>query len=76
MSTVHPDTETLTRLESGLLNPYVISALAVFVLMMLLGLIMRMGQGSWINVRPDIFYQLMTAHGAAWWARWGSLRAR
>ncbi len=64
MSALHPDNETLTRGEGLVLNLYVISALAVVVVMMLFGLIMRMAQGTWINVPPDIFYQLMTAHGA------------
>ena len=64
MSTVHPHDETLTRGEGIVLNLYVISALAVFVVMMLLGLVMRMAQGTWINVAPALFYQLMTAHGA------------
>ncbi len=40
-----------------------ISAL-VFVLMMLLGLLMRMGQAQWLDIPPHIFYQIMTAHGA------------
>ncbi len=40
-----------------------ISAL-VYVLMMLLGLLMRMGQATWLNISPEMFYQIMTAHGA------------
>ncbi|MGH8267569.1 MAG: cbb3-type cytochrome c oxidase subunit I, partial [Steroidobacteraceae bacterium] len=64
MSTMHPDNESLTHGESVVLNLYVISALVVFLLMMLFGLVMRMAQGTWINVPPNIFYQLMTAHGA------------
>lgn len=40
-----------------------ISAL-VLVLMMLLGLVMRSGQATWIGIDPSIFYQIMTAHGA------------
>lgn len=39
-------------------------SIVVFVLMMLLGLIMRMAQGALIDVPPDLFYQIMTAHGA------------
>ncbi|MGH8303984.1 MAG: cbb3-type cytochrome c oxidase subunit I [Steroidobacteraceae bacterium] len=64
MSTMHPDNESLTHGESVVVNLYVISALVVFLLMMLFGLVMRMAQGTWINVPPNIFYQLMTAHGA------------
>lgn len=40
-----------------------ISAL-VYVLMMVLGLLMRMGQATWIGLLPNLFYQIMTAHGA------------
>ena len=40
-----------------------ISAL-VYVLMMLLGIIMRTGQAQWLNLPPNLFYQVMTAHGA------------
>jgi cytochrome c oxidase subunit 1 len=31
--------------------------------MMVAGLILRMGQAQWILLPPDIFYQIMTAHG-------------
>lgn len=41
-----------------------ISAL-VYVLMMVFGLLMRMGQAEWISISPDLFYQIMTVHGAA-----------
>ncbi len=36
----------------------------VLLLLMLFGLLMRIGQAQWINVPADLFYQLMTAHGA------------
>lgn len=36
----------------------------VFLLMMLAGLVMRMAQGTWIQLSPDIFYQVLTLHGA------------
>lgn len=64
MSTVHPDSEALSGSERVVLNLYVVTALAVFLLMMLFGLAMRMGQGTWLDVPPNIFYELMTAHGA------------
>lgn len=38
-------------------------SIVVFLLMMLLGLIMRMVQGSLLDIPPDLFYQIMTAHG-------------
>ncbi len=47
----------------GVLTYLAISAL-VFVLMMLLGLVMRLAQATWLGVPPNIFYQVMTAHGA------------
>lgn len=56
--------EGLTRGERAVLLLYIVSALAVFVLMMLLGLCMRMAQGTWIDIAPDLFYRIMTAHGA------------
>ena len=39
-------------------------SVVVFLLMMLLGLIMRMAQGALLDISPDLFYQVMTAHGA------------
>ena len=62
---LYPANEALTRRERVVFDLYVISALLVFVLMMLLGLTMRVGQSAWIGVAPDVFYQMMTAHGAA-----------
>ncbi len=38
-------------------------SVVVFSLMMLLGLVMRMAQGGLVGVPPDLFYQVMTAHG-------------
>ena len=40
-----------------------ISAL-VFVLMMVLGLLMRLSQATWLELTPNLFYEVMTAHGA------------
>ena len=40
-----------------------ISAL-VYVLMMLLGFVMRIAQAQWLEITPNLFYQIMTAHGA------------
>src|SRR6185312_8843252 len=47
---LYPANEVLTRGERVVLNLYVISALLVFVLMMLLGLTMRTSQSTWMNV--------------------------
>lgn len=35
----------------------------VLLLMMLFGFLMRLGQGGLIELPPDLFYQVMTAHG-------------
>ncbi len=43
---------------------YLGTTLVVLLLMMLAGLLMRAAQASWIQIPPDIFYQLMTVHGA------------
>lgn len=36
----------------------------VFLLMMILGLLMRSAQGNLIHMEPELFYQVLTAHGA------------
>lgn len=36
----------------------------VFALMMLLGILMRATQAQWLSIEPELFYQLLTAHGA------------
>lgn len=64
MNALRLEKETLTRGERVVLGLYVVSSLIVFVLMMLLGLCMRMAQGTWFDIAPDLFYQIMTAHGA------------
>src|SRR6188472_638176 len=64
MSTLYPDTEALTARERGALNLYLVSALGLFILLMAFGLTMRLAQSSWIAIAPNIFYQIMTAHGA------------
>ncbi len=65
MSVLHQPAEALSRQERVVLNLYAITGLAVIVLMMVGGIAMRMSQGTWIELPPDIFYQIMTAHGAA-----------
>ena len=37
----------------------------VFLLMMLVGLLMRLAHSRWLPIDPDVFYQLMTMHAAA-----------
>lgn len=43
---------------------YIGTAGLVYVLMMLAGAFMRAAQGTMIDIDPEIFYQLMTVHGA------------
>ena len=62
--TLYPQSERLPRGERITFNLYMVSALLLFVLMMTLGLIMRMGQGLWLNVPPDLFYRILSMHGA------------
>ena len=49
--------------RTGVLTYLGISA-AVYVLMMSLGLVMRLTQATWLEVPANLFYQVMTAHGA------------
>ncbi len=48
-------------------HPLVVAYLAigalVFLLMMLLGVLMRLSQAGYVPLPPDLFYQVMTAHG-------------
>ncbi len=62
--TMYPDSERLDGGERTAFNLYLITSVALFVLMMLLGLIMRMSQATWLSVRPDIFYRILSMHGA------------
>ena len=64
MSTLYPDTETLAAGERKVLNLYLVSALMLFVLLMAFGVTMRLAQSAWITISPNLFYQIMTAHGA------------
>jgi cytochrome c oxidase subunit I len=36
----------------------------VFLLMMLAGAVLRMAQGTWLGIPANVFYQIMTLHGA------------
>jgi cytochrome c oxidase subunit 1 len=42
---------------------YIDTGLAVFALMVLVGIVMRAGQAHWIVLAPTTFYSLMTLHG-------------
>lgn len=43
---------------------YLGTAFVVLLLMMFAGIAMRASQANWIALPPDLFYQLMTVHGA------------
>ncbi|WP_310626520.1 cbb3-type cytochrome c oxidase subunit I [Limnohabitans sp.] len=43
---------------------YLGTSMVVVLLMMVVGLLMRAAQAGWIDIPADIFYQLMTTHGA------------
>src|SRR5574337_2050229 len=62
--TMYPDDERLPAGERAAFNLYLISAVVLFVLMMLIGLVMRTAQGEWMSVPPNLFYQLLSMHGA------------
>lgn len=48
------------KLWSGV---YSLTVLIVFVVLVLLGFVMRLSQSGAVNVRPDYFYAIMTLHG-------------
>ncbi|VAV89449.1 Cytochrome c oxidase (B(O/a)3-type) chain I [hydrothermal vent metagenome] len=50
--------------QAGAVKLAIALAGTVFVLMMLVGVIMRASQGKIIEIDPALFYQLMTVHGA------------
>ncbi len=63
--TLYPESEKLARPERIVFNLYLISALVLFLLMMLVGLTMRMTQGGWVtSVDPTLFFRLLTMHGS------------
>ena len=43
---------------------YIAIAGVVLLLMMLVGVVLRLAQAEWLPVPPDVFYEMMTAHGA------------
>lgn len=43
---------------------YLATSFVVFLLMMLAGVAMRVAQAGWVELPPDLFYQVMTVHGA------------
>lgn len=62
MNTKEPS--RLSTAESVGVKLYLGTSFAVLLLMMLAGISMRATQAGWIDIPPNIFYQLMTVHGA------------
>ncbi|MBV6418048.1 MAG: hypothetical protein CMLOHMNK_02828 [Steroidobacteraceae bacterium] len=62
--TLFPPEERLAGGERATFDCYLVTAMALFVLMMVLGLTMRMSQATWVNVDPVLFYKLLSMHGA------------
>ncbi len=55
--------DNIYPLAGGAVKVYAGITGVVILLMMLFGLIMRMTQGQMLPIEPNVFYQLMTAHG-------------
>jgi cytochrome c oxidase subunit 1 len=64
MTTQTLDQTTSERWGASLAPIALLLAGAVFLLMMVVGIVMRVAQGNIVVVDPVLFYQLMTAHGA------------
>jgi cytochrome c oxidase subunit 1 len=62
--TMYPDDERLVGGERATFNLYIITAVTLFLVMMLLGLSMRLTQAHWLGVPPDWFYRFLAMHGA------------
>lgn len=62
--TMYPQSERLDRADRTGFNLYMITSVVLFVSMMLLGVIMRLAQATWITVRADWFYRILSMHGA------------
>lgn len=62
--TLYPEQERLKGGERGVFNLYMITSLLLFLLMMLLGLSMRSSQSTWLPMLPDLFYRILSMHGA------------
>lgn len=58
----YDDAENRTGLIG--VKAYLLTSLLVFALMMLAGVVLRAAQGATINLPPEVFYQIMTLHGA------------
>lgn len=62
--TLYPDDERLTGGNRTAFNLYLITAIVLFLAIMSVGLAMRMTQATWLKVPPNLFYELLSLHGA------------
>jgi len=62
--TLYPEDERLEGGSRTVFNLYIVTAVALFVVLMLIGLTMRLSQATWLTLRPDVFYKLLSMHGA------------
>ncbi len=60
----HLYTPAPDRGAETVVRAYLAVAAAVLLLMMVFGLIMRLEQAQWISIGANLFYELMTLHGA------------
>lgn len=61
---LYPEDEQLSLIARVTLNFYLITALVLFLMMMVLGLGMRSAQATWLGLPPDWFYRFLSLHGA------------
>lgn len=62
--TLYPDDERLTGGTRTAFNLYLITSILLFVVIMSAGLAMRLTQATWLKVPPNLFYELLSLHGA------------
>ncbi len=63
-TTLYPEEERLAGGKRVAFDLYIITAVVLFVAMMLIGVSMRTAQANWYSMPPDLFYRLLSMHGA------------
>lgn len=62
--TLYPEEERLVGANRTVFNLYLITAMALFVVIMSVGLTMRLTQATWFKLPPNLFYEFLSLHGA------------
>ncbi|MBZ0087692.1 MAG: cbb3-type cytochrome c oxidase subunit I [Thermomonas sp.] len=62
--TLYPEDERLSGSARTAFNLYMVTAILLFVVIMSVGLTMRLSQATWLKVAPNLFYELLSLHGA------------